>query len=179
MVDTTKGIDSMKQLVTKTKGALSQIKDFVSSGPTYRVANIEKDTNDEYIATIQIIGKNITFTAKPEEILADDLMTERFAPRDLRTLTYLGYLGMNSPKYKILAKRLSEDTDKMLFAIKKKGAAEIEVKTAVEISTNPEILKSLNQEDAHMVGHTTAMEHMVDEKAMKQRLLSQAKGQAE
>jgi hypothetical protein len=165
----------MKQLMIKTKGALLQFKSMMSSGPTYRVANIEKDTHDEYIATIQIIGKNITFTAKPEEILADDGMTDQFAPRDVRTLTYLGYLGMNSPKYKILAKRLSEESDKMLFAVKKKGSAEIEVKTAVEISTNPDILKSLNQEDAHMVGHTTAMEHMVDEKAMKQKLLAEAR----
>ena len=169
----------MKQLVTKTKSALSQVKTILSSSPSYRVANIEKDTQDQYLATIQVIGKNITFTAKPEDVLADDTMTDRFSPRDVRTLTYLGYLGINSPKYQILAKRLSEDTDKMLFAVKKKGSAEIAVKTAAEISTNQELLKSLNQEDAHMVGHRTAMEQMVEERAIKQRLIEEAKKLAE
>ncbi len=164
----------MKKLVAKTKGALSHVKNMVSSGPIYRVANIEKDTQDEYIATIQMVGKTITFTVKPEEILADDSMTDKFSPRDIRTLTYLGYLGINSPKYQILAKRLAEDTDRMLFAIKKKGSSTIEVKTAAEISVNKEMLKNLNQEDAHMVGHTTATENMVEEKEIKRKLLSES-----
>jgi hypothetical protein len=159
----------MKELAAlqKPQSILSKLKGVMLRGPTYRIANLEKDTNGDYVATIQIIGKNITFTTKPEEILADDDMTDQFAPRDVRTLTYLGYLGINSPKYKILAKRLSEYNDKMLFAVRKKGSTEIEVKTAVEISTNKELLKNLNQEDAHMVGHTTAMEQMQDEKRHK------------
>ena len=166
----------MKQLIAKTQNALAKIKGFVSTGPTYRIANLEKNTQDEYVATIQLIGKNITFTAKPEDILANDAMTEQFGPKDVRTLTYLGYLGINSPQYKILAQHLSEDTDKMLFAVKKKGSAEIEVKTAAEISSNKELIKSLNQEDAHLVGHTTEMESVMDEKVMKQRLLDEMRG---
>lgn len=45
---------------------------------------------------------------------------------------YLGYLGINSPKYKILAQRISEDNN-IIFAIKKKGDKNIYTKTANEI----------------------------------------------
>ena len=93
----------------------------------------------------------------------------------MRTLTYLGYLGINSPKYKILAQRLSEDNDKTLFAVLKKGGTQVEVKTAAEISSNKEILKSLDQEDAHRVGHTAAMENILDEKRQKALALEKAK----
>jgi len=73
------------------------------------------------MVTIKVINKNISFTIKPDEILAKDSMVDLFSPRDVRTLTYLGYLGINSPKYKILARRLSENNDKTIFALQKRG----------------------------------------------------------
>lgn len=126
--------------------------------PIYRVARIDQDDNGEYLATIQIIGKSTVFVAKPEEVLKDNKLVNLFTPTDVRNLTYLGYLGINSPKYKILAKRLSEKEGQTFFAIHKKGEKNHKVYTANDISTNEEILNSLNQQDAHMVGFTTATE---------------------
>jgi len=139
------------------------------SDPVYRVVNIEQDNLQDYYATIQIVGKNITFKAKPEDILADDAMTDKFSPRDVRNLTYLGYLGINAPKYKILAKQMTQD-NRVVFAVHKKGSKKVEVKTADELSTNEEILTNLNQKDAHMVGYTTASEQEQLLKLEKERL---------
>lgn len=139
--------------------------------PIYRVVRIEKNKHNDYEVAIQIIGKNTFFKMKPEKILADDKMTDLFSPRDIRTLTYLGYLDINSPKYRILAKRLSEGDNKMLFALIKKGDKIPTVKTASEISQEQDILSQIDQKDAHMIGYTAASEAMLDEKLEKERLL--------
>ena len=139
--------------------------------PGYRVVNIEKDKQGDYYAIIQIIGKGATFKMKPEEILANDKTTNQFSPCDIRTLTYLGYLGINAPKYTILAKKLSQDNDNMIFAVKKKGAENIIMKTASEISSDDEILKSLNQKDAHEVGYQVANEQQSAIEKQKKALL--------
>ena len=141
----------------------------------YHVVNIEQDNKHEYQATIQLTGKSVIFKMKPEEILADDSLTNQFSPCDIRTLTYLGYLGINSPKYKILAKRLSEENDKMVFAVQKKGSNKLEAKTASQISTNEEILKGMDQKDAHMVGYTVATEQILTEESKKLKLIKEAK----
>ncbi len=143
--------------------------------PAYRVVSIEKDKYNDYEVMVQIIGKYTTFRMKPEEILADDKMTDLFSPRDVRTLTYLGYLGVNSPKYRILAKRLSEKDNRMIFALQKKGEKSLEVKTANEISRDKEILKQIDQEDAHMIGYTAGGEAMLEEKLTKEALLEKNK----
>jgi len=108
------------------------------------------------------------FNAKPEDILADDDMVDRFSPRDVRSLTYLGYLGINSPQYSLLAKRLSENDDKLIFAIRKKGEAEVLIKSAHEIT--PEILSQLPPTDAHTIGYVSASEHILKEEKEKQAL---------
>lgn len=142
--------------------------------PTHRVVHIEQNKTGDYQATVQVIGKGSTFKIKPETILADDRMTNQFSPCDIRTLTYLGYLGINSPKYKILARQLSETSDKMIFSIQKKGSDEVSNKTADEISTDAEILKSLDQKDAHDVGYARATEQNLAEEKQKLLLRKQA-----
>lgn len=143
--------------------------------PIYRIVNIEKDEANEYYVTIQIIGRSVTYKTKPEELLSDDRLVNLFSPIDIRNLTYLGYLGINSPKYKILAKRLSEQSNEMLFAIHKKGSKKHTVITAKEISNNYEIIRGLNQEDAHMIGFTTATEQVVIEQLQKEQLIKKLK----
>ncbi|OGT05833.1 MAG: hypothetical protein A2103_01045 [Gammaproteobacteria bacterium GWF2_41_13] len=138
--------------------------------PVYRIASIEKEKQGDYEITIQLIGKSTVFKMKPEEILANDGMTDQFSPRDVRTLTYLGYLDINSPKYRILAKKLSEKDNRMLFALHKKGDKTLHFKTAIEISQNKEILKQIDQHDAHMVGYMVASEAMLEEKKLKKKL---------
>ena len=140
---------------------------------SYRIVNIEKDEQDDYIATVQVINKSSIFKIRPEEILSDDQMTQQFSQLDVRTLTYLGYLDMNSPKYRILAKRLSESHDNLMFALRRKGSSKVEMKTAAQISTNKDILTHLDQKDAHMVGFTTATEQAVEERKQMAQLKTQ------
>jgi|GEM_PF-1084015 len=139
--------------------------------PCYRVVDIETSNKDKPVVTIQIIGKRITFEMEPETLLADDKLVNCFSPTDIRTLTYLGYLGINSPKYKILAKTLSKKNDQVLFALHKKGEPGLTSVTADEISRNKDILKELTQEEAHMIGLTTANEQTLIEKVRKEALL--------
>jgi hypothetical protein len=140
--------------------------------PSYRLIDISMDENDNYIARIQIISKSITFNSSPEEILASNEMVDQFSPRDIRTLTYLGYLGINSPKYKILAQRLSQN-DQVVFALKKRGSDESVVKTADEIMKDNDVLKALASEDAHLVGYTAASDQYKLEQKQKEALKKQ------
>jgi hypothetical protein len=125
-----------------------------------------------YIVTVQLTNKSQVFKMKPEEILADDSLTDCFSQRDVRTRTYLGYLGINSLKYKILAKRLSEKDNRFVFTIKERSTDQPIVKTADELSKEEEIISSLNQKDAHMIGYTSASEQTAIEKAELKKLLN-------
>lgn len=138
--------------------------------PVYRVAEVEKTEQDEFVVVVQMITKSITFRMKPEEILASDKLVNQFSPSDIRTLTYLGYLGINSPKYKILAKQLSENDEKLIFALKKRGNKKVIVKTAEQILNEKEILESLDAKDANLVGYTVASESALSEKRQKAEL---------
>lgn len=87
----------------------------------HRIVNIEKNETDTYHIIIQVIGKNTILKMEPEKILADDDIVNRFSPTDIRTLTFLGYLGIHGQKYKILAKQLSGTNDQISFALQKNG----------------------------------------------------------
>lgn len=147
--------------------------------PTYRIVNIEQDEDGHYSVTIQLIGKNVVQTMAPEQLLADDHMVNQFSPTDIRALTYLGYLDMNAPQYKILAKQLSQNHDQTLFALKKRGEKQPDVLTADEISSNEEMIYGLSQKEAHMVGMTTAEEQRLLEEKQKQQLREQLQEQSD
>jgi len=106
------------------------------------------------VAIVQKTNSAQVIKLKPEEILADDELTNSFSQHDIRTLTYLGYLGINSPKYKILAKRLSEKDSNLVFAIKERGKKGVIVKSAEEVSSDKDMLEKLDQKDAHEIGYT-------------------------
>jgi hypothetical protein len=167
----------MKHLITrslqKIKFIYEKLDILIKNIPiqhSYRVISIDQDDLANYIANIQIVGKSHVFKAKPEEILADDNFTNSFSQKDVRLLTYLGYLSVNSPKYKILAQRLSEQDNKILFAILKRGEKAPTVKTAEEISADSEIIQCLNQKDAHLIGYATATEQISRDEKQKQQL---------
>lgn len=141
--------------------------------PVYRLIEISEDIGGDYLARIQIINKNKVFSAKPEEILASDHLVNCFSPCDVRALTYLGYLGVNKPKYKILAKRLSQEADKMIFSIKKKGEKSVIVRTADEIINQMNILKDFDSEDSHTIGYIVASESVSNEKHEMQKVLQE------
>jgi hypothetical protein len=142
----------------------------LSYTPTHRIINIEQENSSDYIVTIQLIGKNVIQKIAPEELLANDTMVNCFSPTDIRTLTYLGYLDINAPKYRILAKQLSQKHDQILFALYKKGEPKFSVLTANEIIKNQEIINGLSQQEAYMLGMTHASEQKIVEEKQKELL---------
>lgn len=135
--------------------------------PAYRIVEVIETDDNDYQVRLQIIQKNITFLRKPEEILADDAMVDQFSPRDIRALTYLGYLGINSPKYKILAQRFSQGNEKLKFALKQKGHDKVIIKTAEEIVKENNILNNLAPKDVHLVSYVVGTESIQQENQMK------------
>jgi hypothetical protein len=165
----------MGNIVSSVKKFIADIKQEKNKNtyiPTYRVVEILENDEGEYTVHIQLIGKGLTFYAKPEEILADDKLVDQFSPRDIRTLTYLGYLGINAPKYKILARRLV-DNNQVAFAIKKRGEKDVVIKTAKEILNEQDVISSMHPNDAKTIGYTLASENFQEEKNEKTRLLNE------
>ena len=136
--------------------------------PAYRIVEIIQEEDEEYSVKIQMINKSMIFTAKPEEILAKDEVIDQFSPRDVRTLTYLGYLSKNSPKYKILAHRLLENDHRVVFILKGKGNKKIISKTVKELQEEKNIVNNMSSKDAQIVGYAIASESAVDEKNNKE-----------
>ncbi len=147
--------------------------------PVYTIDEIAQDEEGQYVVSIRILNKRSVFQIQPEELLANDTLVDQFSPRDIRTLTYLGYLDVNAPKYKILAKRLSTEHDKIVFALKKKGEKEMIIKTAEQILGEQEILSSLKPEDANVVGYTVATESIHNERKQREALLQNRKKKIE
>lgn len=165
---------TIKQHLTKFRRWFIEVNSKNSYKPAYRIVEIFQDEEEDYFVLVQVINKNSTFKSKPEELLANDLLVDQFSPRDVRSLTYLGYLGINSPKYKILAKRLSENDDKLIFALKKKGERSLIVKTAEEIMQEKDILDCLHAKDANIIGYAFASESLNKEALQKNNLIKHA-----
>jgi hypothetical protein len=163
-------LNKCKNFIRSLSSSITTMKNQYTFEANYKVIEICKTENDDYTITIQVINKNIVMQVKPEEILAKDHLVDQFSPRDIRTLTYLGYLGINSPKYQILAKRLSTKNDDVIFALKKKGEKKIIAKSAKEIMNEKEIIENLPASDANIVGYTVASENIFAETKMKAKL---------
>jgi len=134
--------------------------------PAYKVISLDQDKSGNYSVTVQITRKGLCFKTTPERILSRDSMTDKFSPRDIRTLTYLGYLEINSPKYKILAKNLAKN-DELVLILHKKNENQLEIKKASEVTKDKEIIKQLNSIDAHFIGYAQAIEDLAKEKQLK------------
>jgi len=129
----------------------------------YRVFDISQNKKGDYYITIQVVGKHRFFKMKPEEILANDAMTLQFSQLDIRTLTYLGYLGINSPKYKVLAKHLCTQ-DGVTFSIYSKENDTVELKKASEILSDQELWKNLDRDDMPEVAYSAGGDRILKEK---------------
>lgn len=156
----------MKLILEKIKNIIKSFRNSYqlndSYKPKFRVNKIEKNEYDRYIILIQVIYTNKTFYAFPEEILANDNLVDKFSPRDVRTMTYLGYLAINQPEYKILAQRFSENTS--LFVLSKKGQKKPIIKTIDEIIKETEIFNKMHPQDAKEVGLAIANNEFSKEK---------------
>ena len=164
----------MKHIIDKVKTVANYIKNEREKDvykPLYKLVDI-LETDGQHVAVIKLLNKNVTFNATPEEILANDNLVDQFSPRDIRALTYLGYLGINSPKYKILARKLCEN-ERINFILQKKGEKKVIVKTAAEIVSESNFIANMNSEDAKTVGYTMATEAVSEEKRQKEALLNE------
>ena len=139
--------------------------------PRLRVIEISKTELNEFVAIIQIINKSVAFDVYPEEILEDDSFVDMFSPGDVRTLTYLGYMGINSPKYTILAKHLSQENNKIIFSIRKKGDKKIILKSALDLMNEKDIIQSMCPVDSHEVGYLAATENSAEDFKQKKEVL--------
>ena len=152
----------MTKLIKKIAVFLKRLNQSKTYTPSHRVLNLLQNADNSYTAHIQIINKNITFYKKPEDILADDTFVNMFSPLDVRTLTYLGYLEINAPKYKILAQRMINN-DKTIFIIRKTGEENVILKTANEILQEPNMISQMPSDDARVIGYTIAAENIQTE----------------
>lgn len=152
----------MKNIINKIKEifkSLYQAKEYNVYKPSYRLLEIIND-DDVYSIRVQVINKVQTFIIKPEDILSDDHFVNQFSPIDVRTMTYLGYLGINSPKYKVLAKRVAEQGD-LVFVIKQKGKNDVVLKTSEEIIKDLDLLKNLSSNDISSIAYKESQEKLL------------------
>ena len=146
-------------MMQKIKAFIAFIKDAKKREiyePTYKVRTITKVDENEFIINVQAINKNLFFDAKPEEILSDDGLVDLFSPRDIRSITYLGYLCASAPEYKVLAKKVMEDTDEVHFVIKTKSDKKTITKAAQEIIQEPSIMNNVSPQDATSISYAAA-----------------------
>ena len=150
----------MKRLIQKTLHWLREVKASHTYYSAYRVVDITQNEDELYTVMVQVLNKRCTFYMKPEEILSNDKLVDLFSPRDVRMLTYLGYLCKNAPQYKILAQRLSATTDQMVFALKHRASQSIVTKTAKQIMQDSSIVHSISSKDATAIGYVAATESL-------------------
>ena len=116
----------------------------------YRVCEIIENDLGHFQVAVQIIGKSAIFKVRPEEILADDRLTACFHQHDIRLITYLGYCGINTPQYLIMAKQILKNED-ITFAIFDKDTQSIK-NTGTDFKINAAIIEKMKAKDAYEIG---------------------------
>jgi hypothetical protein len=149
---------------------LQELQQFIQTQNLFRILSIEKNASDEYFFKIQLIGKSTVFDAAPRELAESDILLEGFSKKDVRIITYYATKEIAQPQYKVLVQEFEDKTHKTLFKLGRRGESSPLEKTAAQISLDKELLKQISQEDAHMVGYTTAMESMQKEKEAIKKL---------
>lgn len=135
----------------------------------YRIVHIN-EKGGKCILDVQIVGKNIVFKASPEELAGDDKMMNCFSRQDVRTITFFACQEIKKPKYSLLLKEFCGKLNKMIFSLGSRDKAEKIYRTAEEISSDEELLNSLSQKEAHLVGFMTATEKAAQDQEEKQKL---------
>lgn len=116
----------------------------------YRVCEILENDLGHFQVAIQVIGKATVFKVKPEDILADDRLTASFHQHDIRLITYLGYCGINTPQYVIMAKKMLKNQD-INFAIFDKNSQSIK-ETGQGFEIDDEVIQKMKPRDAYEIG---------------------------
>lgn len=152
----------MLKLVRNIFSKLKHIRAETVNMYTYKISHMVEeiyDVNDEKWVLIRVVGKPTTFEMKPDEILANDDLTETFGPKDVRTLTYLGYHNMNDPKYKIISEKTAKGGEK-LYLVKQKGKDKIKP-FKHEDMVSERIRKNLGTNDAFRLGKENSIQENI------------------
>lgn len=152
----------INKILLRTKNLFSGIS--ILKKPVYRVADIIQNDKGQYKAVIQMVGKSEIFEIKPEEILANNEFTALFHQHDVRLLTYLGYCGINTPQYKILAKKILAN-EGIEFAIYDNKTEDFSIKNIQDIPNDDiNIINNLKPSDAYELGFAQGRKSILEEK---------------
>lgn len=152
----------MLHLLRKAFTSLKKIKTDHANFYTYKISHIVEeiyDDKDEKWVVVRVVGKSTIFKMRPNEILANDDLTETFGPKDVRTLTYLGYHNMNDPKYKIISEKTAKGGEK-LYLVKQKGNNKIQP-LKHEDMISEKIRKNLSTNDAFKLGKENSIQETI------------------
>ena len=140
-----------------------------SHNSIYKIVGKEKNENtneDQFI--IQVNGKNVFLKLSPSSLMNDEAMLRGFSSLDVRTITYMACQtekATNKKKslYRIIAQFFSKNRKEEMFSIQEENNIVQIIKSAQEISSNPELIKKFNAEDAHRIGYITGIEQAIVE----------------
>jgi len=153
----------MLQVIKKVFHNIHNLKSDTTPRQLYRVVEINENDKGLHSTKVQIIGTRQFFTMKPEEILADDKLTAAFHPLDIRLLTYLGYCGINTPQYKILAKKILAN-EKIQFALYDNKKDSVVILDDHNLNTiDDEMIKNLKSKDAYDLGFSNGRKSILEE----------------
>jgi hypothetical protein len=167
-----KQILSITEYVSWLLKEYQKIKNSHSEMAIYKLIEVKENKNDGVVLVVQLNGTATIFQTTPEEVLADDALTEKFSSKDIRSITYHACQHMAKPKSRIALKRFCQKLNKIVFGIKHFNKEQIEEKTAKDISLDKNLINNLSSEDAHLIGFMTANEDQINinqEKALLQK----------
>lgn len=154
-------MQKMLQQVVAWFKSYQQAYERINPPAIYRIVDIKKNQKHETILTVQVIGKAVVFHYSPIDIVRDDRLLESFSKQDIRTITWFAQQELTAPKYTVTTQMT--DGDQTVFRLQKVGDTKYIEKHAQEISLDPEMMKSLSAEDAHLIGYVSASEKTVNE----------------
>ncbi|MES2203999.1 MAG: hypothetical protein V4496_02140 [Pseudomonadota bacterium] len=129
----------------------------------FTVVDYKKNKQGKFEAEVHLRRKRLIFKKLPEIILADDTLTESFSKKDIRLLTYLACENKKEPKRQMIGQSLKSSTNKIVFKLKHDKTGEEIEKDTSEIFRSPELIKTLDSEDAYTIGYVTANEQIKKE----------------
>lgn len=135
-----------------------EIQEYRDKFGEFRIEKIQKKEDDLIVLKINVVGKNVIFTATPKELAASNEMLDRFSRGDVRTIIYLACRGMEKPTNKLLSYDICEKTNNLIFNIENIENREVLKLNASQLVFDKTLIKSLDTEDAFMLGYMLANE---------------------
>lgn len=154
-------MQSLLQQVAAWFKTYQQAYERINPPAIYRIVDIKKNQKQETILSVQVIGKAVVFHYSPVDIVRDDRLLESFSKQDVRTITWFAQQELTAPKFAVTTQMT--DGDQTIFRLQKTGETKYVEKNAQQISLDPDVVKSLSAEDAHLIGYVSASEKTLTE----------------